>query len=228
MDTKEKRLQWLVDNVLMGTKNLADILGMKQSGVYKYLNGKQKIADKLGQKLTESGISYDWYLTGLGNIYADNKAGQIINQQFGDVMATMQKAGVRFVPTTNPQPTKIPVMLSPVSAGFPGWTFGSVGAEVDISKIFHEGSYFVIARGDSMTGARIEEGDWLLLDEYQKPKNGDIVVAEVEGALTVKRLKKNGVTWLLHPDSKNPKYEPLEFREGIRIVGVVTQIIVQP
>lgn len=228
MDTKEKRLQWLVDNVLMGTKRLAEILGMKQSGVYKYLNGTQKIADKLGQKLTESGISYNWYLTGLGKIYADNEQGQILKQKFGDVMSSPQKAGVRFIPTTNPESRKIPVMLSPVRAGLPAWASDSIGTEVDVSSLYHEKSYFVVAHGDSMTGARIQEGDWLLVDEAKAPKNNDIVIAEVEGALTVKRLKKNGVTWLLHPDSENPTYAPIELGEGMRIVGVVVQIIVQP
>jgi DNA polymerase V len=161
-------------------------------------------------------------------MFADNEQGQILKQKFGDAMSSPQKAGVRFIPTTNPESRKIPVMLSPVRAGLPAWASDSIGTEVDINSLYHEKSYFVVAHGDSMTGARIQEGDWLLVDEAKAPKSSDIVVAEIDGALTVKRLKKNGVTWLLHPDSENPAYAPMEFGEGMRIVGVVVQIIVQP
>lgn len=228
MDYKA-RFEQVID--LLADKNkskFAEMLGTSPQQLSNYISGRVKIGSEMQEKLIHLGVNPLYISAGLGDVFIPNEQGQILKQKFGDSMSSPQKAGVRFIPTTNPESRKIPVMLSPVRAGLPAWASDSIGTEVDVSSLYHEKSYFVVAHGDSMTGARIQEGDWLLVDEAKAPKSNDIVVAEVEGALTVKRLKKNGVTWLLHPDSENPAYAPIEFGEGMRIVGVVIQIIVQP
>jgi DNA polymerase V len=231
MEAADTKIRFINTIKIMAKGNksaFARMLGIKPQDLYAYENGKTRIGIDMRERILRIGINPE-YLSGKSIfMFADNEQGQILKQKFGDAMSSPQKAGVRFIPTTNPESRKIPVMLSPVRAGLPAWASDSIGTEVDINSLYHEKSYFVVAHGDSMTGARIQEGDWLLVDEAKAPKSSDIVVAEIDGALTVKRLKKNGVTWLLHPDSENPAYAPMEFGEGMRIVGVVVQIIVQP
>ena len=56
-----------------------------------------------------------------------------------------------------------------------------------------------------MTGAGILDGDWLIVKKTAQPEHGSIVVARVDGAVTVKRLVKDRkLSWCLQPE--NPHY----------------------
>jgi DNA polymerase V len=84
---------------------------------------------------------------------------------------------------------------------------------------------FVRARGDSMTGAGIHDGDLLVVDRSIEAADGRIVIAALNGELTVKRLAKNKGTPRL--EAENPAYGPIEFNEedSIHLWGVVTNVI---
>ena len=71
--------------------------------------------------------------------------------------------------------------------------------------LFGKGELFLLhARGDSMTGAGIDDGDLVLIRKQEEAHNGDIVVAFIEGeGNTLKRYKQYGNTVFLHPE--NPK-----------------------
>lgn len=81
--------------------------------------------------------------------------------------------------------------------------------------------FAVKARGDSMVGAGIFEGDWLVVKTQPEAPKESIVVARIDGDVTVKRLchdKKTG--WFLQPE--NPRYEPMFASEtSFEIVGQV-------
>ncbi len=94
--------------------------------------------------------------------------------------------------------------------------------------------YALIADGDSMNkaeidGKTIESGDFVLVDsEYKNYKNGDIVVAVIDGLATIKRFKedkKNNMI-ILEADSTH-KYLPIFIHEGDdfqvsgRVVGII-------
>lgn len=231
MNTEQIKLRFgnAIKILAKGNKSeFARMIGMSPQNLAKYINAEIAIGIVMHEKLRAIGINSD-YITGSSiYMFADNEEGLKLKQLYGDDMSVPQKQGVKFIPTTNPAPMKVPVMLSPVRAGLPDWVSDSIGSEVDVSKLYHEKSYYVVAHGDSMTSARIHEGDWLLVDELKEAKNGNVVLAEVDGALTVKRLKRNGKTWLLHPDTDNPTYQPIELSDAVRIIAVVQQIIVQP
>jgi DNA polymerase V len=83
--------------------------------------------------------------------------------------------------------------------------------------------------GDSMTGIGIYPGDWLIVEEidplFQKPQDGDIIVAAVNDETLVKRYKRiRGKAVLL---SENVNHEPIEEVEGssIYITGIVRSAI---
>ena len=76
--------------------------------------------------------------------------------------------------------------------------------------------------GDSMTGAGINDNDILVVDRSLEPANNNIVIAVINGELTVKRLIKNRKYCRLV--AENPNYPPLEVDDemGLEIWGVAT------
>ncbi len=81
---------------------------------------------------------------------------------------------------------------------------------------------------DYMINAGIHDGDILVVDRALEADNNKVVVANLDGELTVKRLSIKDTRVLLMPD--NPKYEPIEIRplSDFRIMGVVTFVIHKP
>ena len=76
-----------------------------------------------------------------------------------------------------------------------------------------------------MVGAGIGDGDELIVDRAIKPTHGRIVIAAVDGELTVKRFyQRNGVVKLV---AESPEYADIELKDGQEMViwGVVTRII---
>jgi repressor LexA len=90
-------------------------------------------------------------------------------------------------------------------------------------SLIGRGEFFLLhARGDSMTGAGINDGDLVLIKKQEEAHPGQIVVAYVEGeGNTLKRLKKNGNTLYLHPE--NPKYDDIPITD-CRIQGIAVSI----
>ena len=129
-----------------------------------------------------------------------------------------------------PQPPRAarPLFLSRVPAGFPSPAEDYVECSLDLNEhlIAHrEATFFVRVKGHSMTGAGIRDGDLLVVDRALEAASGDIVVAVVDGELTVKRLSRRGGTVRLLPES--PGFAPIEFKDGqeLTVWGVVTSVI---
>lgn len=92
---------------------------------------------------------------------------------------------------------------------------------LDSYLIDHPAStYFVRVKGDSMEDAGIIEGDIVVLDRSIMPKNGDIVIASLEGDVTLKYFEKNDGVLKLVP--ANISYQPIIVNGPCEILGVVT------
>ena len=93
------------------------------------------------------------------------------------------------------------------------------------SSLVGEGTYFLLyARGESMTGAGIEDGDMVLVRQQSEAPEGKIVVALVDGEATLKRFYRTdraGV-YRLHPE--NDAYEDI-IVDGLSIQGVAVSVI---
>lgn len=78
-----------------------------------------------------------------------------------------------------------------------------------------------------MTGSGIFDGDILIVDRSLEAKHNKVVIAVVNGDMTVKRLYKRGHILKLLPD--NPSYKPLIITEAseLHIWGVVSHVIHQ-
>lgn len=123
---------------------------------------------------------------------------------------------------------KVPLYSSRVQAGFPSPADDYIEAKLDLNEhlIKHPAATFLVrATGDSMIGAGIYEGSILVVDRSLEAKDGSIVIAAINGDLTVKRLKKKGKECSLVPE--NPKFKPIKITEDMdgMIWGVVTTTI---
>lgn len=123
---------------------------------------------------------------------------------------------------------KLPLFLESVSAGFPSPADDYLEGKLDLNEylIINPASTFLVrVTGDSMVNSGIYSGDLLIVDRSLEPKDGNIVIAVIDGELTVKKLRfiKNKLTLL--PD--NPKYKPIEINENMNfeVWGVVSTVI---
>lgn len=126
------------------------------------------------------------------------------------------------------EPEHPPFFSESVAAGFPSPTTGEINGTLDLNQLcvrHPAATYFVRVRGNSMTGASIDDGDILVVDRSLTPTHGNIVIAAIAGEFTVKRLEqRNGKHWLV---PANPDYAPVEIsqEEMANIFGVVTYAI---
>ena len=96
-----------------------------------------------------------------------------------------------------------------------------------------EASFMLKVTGDSMIDAGIRPGDLVIVERGKQVKSGDIVVAEVDNAWTLKYFirerVKPGVSWETGTrvilKAANKKYQPIVPREELKIGGVVTAVI---
>lgn len=117
-----------------------------------------------------------------------------------------------------------PLYSSGVAAGFPSPADDHLEANLDIGALLVKrpsSTFHVRASGDSMTPG-ILDGDILVVDRSIVPTAGDIVVAVVDGGLTVKRLTKAGTGWVLASTNGAFADIPIDDEVGIHIWGVVT------
>lgn len=128
----------------------------------------------------------------------------------------------------NPEALPLQLYASLVSAGFPSPADDYIETALDLNEFLIKhpaATFFVRVSGDSMIGAGIHSGDILVVDRSLTPKHGNIVIAVIDGELTVKRLKSTADSLVLA--AENPNYPPLTIHEGMdfRIWGVVTSVV---
>ena len=94
-----------------------------------------------------------------------------------------------------------PLFLARISAGFPSPADDYVESALDLNAYLVRNpaaTFMVKVSGDSMIGAGIADGDILVVDRSEEAVHGRIVVAVLDGELTVKRLHvRNGVRLLV-------------------------------
>lgn len=122
---------------------------------------------------------------------------------------------------------RIPLYSSKVQAGFPSPAEDFVEGKIDLNSylIKHQTATFMVrVTGESMINAGIFPNDLLIVDKSLEATHGKIVIAALDGELTVKRLSKLNQKVLLMPE--NPKFDPIDITDkDVLIWGVVTFVI---
>lgn len=123
---------------------------------------------------------------------------------------------------------KLPLYAGRVQAGMPTATDDYSDEHMDLNSYLVKrpaSTFLVRASGDSMIDANIRDGDLLVVDRSMKPANGKIVIAAVDGALTVKFLiTKQGKPFLMPANAEYPPI-PVDEENGVVVWGVVTSSV---
>ena len=136
----------------------------------------------------------------------------------------IEKSGSgKLIPKKLSTPLRI---LGSVQAGFP------TPAEEDLLDTISLDDYMVSnpemtfllrVSGDSMIDEGIKPGDMVIIDRSRQAKNGDIVLARLDGEWTLKFLQKRGA--ILRLIAANDKYPPFEPRQELTLGGVIVGVI---
>ncbi len=93
------------------------------------------------------------------------------------------------------RPMPIPLLARPVRAGFPSPADDFIEEEIDLQRLLitnRPATFLVRVAGDSMVGARLFDGDLAVVDRSLDPRDGDIVVVDVDGDRSFKVWGRRG------------------------------------
>ena len=117
-------------------------------------------------------------------------------------------------------------LLGVVEAGIPTTVDQDNSESISIDQYLvgnKEHTYLLQVKGDSMIEEGIHEGDLVLAERRGDPKDGDIVIAEVDGGWTMKYFKKKSNQIYLQPANKN--YSPIYPQYDLRVAAIVRGVI---
>ncbi len=140
------------------------------------------------------------------------KAGLVAKDTAGKIVPTHFYGGVR--------------LLGAVEAGFPSPAEEELTDTMSLDEYLirnREATFMLKVKGDSMIDAGIMPGDMVLVERGIEARDGDIVIAEIDHAWTLKYLKKKGNKAWLMPGNK--KYKPILAQEELNISAIVRAVV---
>ena len=121
-----------------------------------------------------------------------------------------------------------PIFTARISAGFPSPAADYEEGKLDLNKHLirnKAATFFVRVSGDSMTGAGIHDGDLLVVDRSIEPASGKVIIAILNGELTVKRLRIRRGKFSLEPENDKYAVQKITKDMEFEVWGVVTNVI---
>ena len=175
-------------------------------------------------------VDATWLLTGEGMMEKNKVPNEPLDKRIKEMEEKVKYLIDRDLNKTEGKVTAVPMYLHSIAAGHPADSTSSIEKHLDLPVYMVKNpadTYAVKARGDSMAGSGIEEGDILIVDGSLEPQHKNIVIASVNGEQTVKKLwiEKGNIS--LVPSNGN--YTPVEITKDMdfRVLGVVTWVIRQ-
>lgn len=117
-------------------------------------------------------------------------------------------------------------VLGLVEAGFPSPAEEELSDTISFDEYLvenKEASYILKVKGDSMKDAGINEGDMVIVERGAHYKDGDIVIADVDGQWTIKYFRSRNGKVFLEPANEN--YKPIYPKEALTISAVVKAVV---
>ena len=124
-----------------------------------------------------------------------------------------------------PRGAHLPV-LGAIAAGFPSPADEELTDTMSLDEYLiskKEATYVLKVQGHSMRDAGILPGDMLLVERGAAPRDGDIVIAQVDREWTMKYFRKRGTAVFL--EAANKDYQPIHPQEELQIAAVVRAVI---
>ncbi|MBQ1710650.1 MAG: repressor LexA [Treponema sp.] len=119
---------------------------------------------------------------------------------------------------------KVPV-LGTVAAGKPLLSEENLDGYINLTEPFVRPgkSYFALrVRGQSMVNAGILDGDLAVVEQASTAVDGQIIVAVIDDAITLKRYYKEAERVRLQPE--NPDFQAI-YCTDVRVVGILSNIV---
>jgi repressor LexA len=132
-----------------------------------------------------------------------------------------RRRGLRLTPRGGAEGNMLP-LLGRIAAGLPIEAIENPESIEVPEHLRGRGTCFVLeVRGDSMIEDGILDGDWVVVERRDAARDGEIVVALVDGEqATLKRIEQRADRCVLHP--ANGTMEPMSYApDRVRIQGVV-------
>ncbi len=117
-------------------------------------------------------------------------------------------------------------LLGSVTAGFPVDVEEEMKEAINLDNYLinkKENTYMLEVDGNSMIDAHIADGDMVIVEKTNVARNGDIVIANVDGEFTMKYFKKEGEKVWLEPANKD--FKPIYPKQYLNINAVVKAVI---
>jgi repressor LexA len=117
-------------------------------------------------------------------------------------------------------------MLGYVTAGFPATVEEELVDTINLDDLLIKNkplTFMLEVDGDSMIDAHIEKGDMVLVEKTNQAKDGQIIIAEVDGEFTMKYLREKGNKRWLEPANKN--YKSIYPEHSLNVVAVLKAVI---
>jgi DNA polymerase V len=115
-----------------------------------------------------------------------------------------------------------------VPAGFPSPAADYEEDKLDLNRYLIKNpaaTFFVRVTGYSMMGAGIYSGDLLVVDRSLEPRDKSVVIAVIDGELTVKRIRIGKKKITLEPENENYSVQQITEDTDFQVWGVVTNVI---
>jgi repressor LexA len=116
-------------------------------------------------------------------------------------------------------------LLGSVAAGVPILSEENFDGNIMLhrSLLKKNKKYFALTvKGDSMSGAGILEGDTAIIEKQNTVRNGEIAVAVIDEAVTLKRFYKESTRIKLQ--AENPAYKPI-YSQDVKVLGRLFPLI---
>ena len=132
----------------------------------------------------------------------------------------MHVAAITFSP-----PAPLPLLARAVRAGFPSPADDFVEEEIDLQRLLvtnRAATFLVRVAGDSMVGKGLFDGDLAVVDRSLTPRDGDVVVVDVDGERSFKVWGRQGArATLSFANARYPTYR-LDADAVVEVWGVVS------
>lgn len=117
-------------------------------------------------------------------------------------------------------------MLGLVTAGLPANVEEELTDTVNLDDLLIKNkslTYMLEVDGDSMIDAHIEKGDMVIVEKANVARDGQIVIAEVDGEFTMKYLREKGGKRWLEPANEN--YSPIYPEHSLNVIATLKAVI---
>lgn len=201
-----ERFKYLRSQKKLSQQELADLLGISKSSVNMYERGER-----------EPGLETLELIADFFNVDMDYLLGK---SDCPNRYAYSQNNSSMELTNVFPISVKRFPMLGKIACGEPIYADEEHESYI-LANSNIKADFCLIAKGDSMINARINDGDVVFIHSQPTVENGEIAAVIIGDEATLKRvyLKANVVTLV----AENPKYEPMVYAgdelESIRILG---------